>query len=113
MLALLSYAAGLIVPIALDLPLMNLVAYNLVGACVAAVLGLGWFFVQIEARDRRHLFEWTTELRLLSSAEFEWLTGELFRREGWKIREVGRPGTADGGARRARRRERSRLRHPR
>lgn len=40
--------------------------------------------------------EWTTDLRLLDSAEFEWLVGELFRREGWKVEETGRRDRPDG-----------------
>ncbi len=48
------------------------------------------------APDRRHLIEWTTSLRLLGAEEFEWLVGELFRRDGWTVEETGRHGSPDG-----------------
>ena len=57
---------------------------------------LGWLLVQVEARDRRHLVEWTSNLRLLTAGEFEWLVGEMFRREGWKVCETGRQDESDG-----------------
>ena len=63
---------------------------NIAGTAWAAVLAIGWLWVQIEARDRRHLMEWTSDLRQLSAEEFEWLVGELFRRETWEVRETGR-----------------------
>jgi restriction system protein len=50
----------------------------------------------LEARDRRHLIEWTSNLRLLNSEEFEWLVGEVFRREGWRVKETGRQDRSDG-----------------
>jgi hypothetical protein len=34
--------------------------------------------VRVEAGHRRHLVEWTTNLRHLDAAEFEWLVGEVF-----------------------------------
>jgi restriction system protein len=40
--------------------------------------------------------EWTTDLRRLNSGEFEWLAGELFRREGWNVIETGRQDGPDG-----------------
>src|SRR5208283_1220279 len=40
--------------------------------------------------------EWTTELRHLNASEFEWLVGELFRREGWNVKETGHPDAPDG-----------------
>ena len=63
---------------------------------MAAVVSLGWFSVQLDAAHRRHLIEWTSDLRLLDFSEFEWLVGEMFRREGWSVRENGRPGEPDG-----------------
>jgi hypothetical protein len=33
---------------------------------------------------------------LLSAEEFEWLVGELLRREGWWVEEAGREGQPDG-----------------
>ena len=55
---------------------------NIAGATFAACVGMGWLVLQVQARDRVHLLEWTSDLRLLSAAEFEWLVGELLRREG-------------------------------
>jgi restriction system protein len=87
---------GLILPVARHWSGIALVEANLVGTVVAASLLTGWLIVQIEARDRRHLVEWTTELRLLTAQEFEWLVGELFRREGWEVSETGRQDGPDG-----------------
>jgi hypothetical protein len=96
-LALLFYpGVALTLPLALHWPLAALVAVNVFGAVYAAVVGVGWLFIQATARDRRHLIEWTTNLRLLSSEEFEWLVGELFRREGWNVDETGRQDGPDG-----------------
>jgi restriction system protein len=50
----------------------------------------------LQAAARRNLLEWTTDLRLLSASEFEWLVGELLRREGWQVTETGREGEPDG-----------------
>lgn len=66
------------------------------GTVRAGSLLFGWLFVQIEARDRRHLLEWTSDLRLLDATEFEWLVGELLRREGWSVAEHGRQAGPDG-----------------
>lgn len=46
--------------------------------------------------NARHLVEWTTDIRLLDSTEFEWLVGELYRREGWAVDHVGRSDGPDG-----------------
>jgi restriction endonuclease Mrr len=73
-----------------------LVVANVWAATLAGLLGFFWFAIQVRAANARHLVEWTTDLRLLDSAEFEWLVGELFRREGWQVEEVGRRGTPDG-----------------
>lgn len=96
-LAFLLYAGGgLGLPLALDWPVLDLVVANVLGTMLAGLVILGWFVVQLQARDRRHLVEWTTNLRLLTAEEFEWLVGEVFRREGWKIRETGRQDGPDG-----------------
>jgi restriction system protein len=89
--ALLLYVGGgLVLPLALRWSTLLLVEANVIGTSLAALIGLGWLVVQMEARDRRHLLEWTSNLRLLTAEEFEWLVGELFRREGWKVQETGR-----------------------
>ncbi len=95
--ALLFYpGAGLLLPLVLHWSLWGLVEANVLATLFAAIVTLGWLIVQIEARDRRHLVEWTTNLRLLNAEEFEWLVGELFRREGWNVAETGRREGADG-----------------
>jgi restriction system protein len=87
---------GLILPVALHWSVIALIELNVVGTLFASILALGWLVVQIQARDRRHLVEWTSELRRLTAEEFEWLVGELFRREGWQVSETGRQGGPDG-----------------
>jgi hypothetical protein len=87
---------GLILPLALGLPTFFLVVCNIVGTVWAAVIALGWSDVLRVSMHRRHLVDWTTDLRRLNSTEFEWLVGEVFRREGWSVRETGRVGQPDG-----------------
>jgi hypothetical protein len=87
---------GLILPISLHWSMLWLVYANVLGALFAGAVSLGWFSAQVEAAKRRHLVEWTTELRLLTAEEFEWLVGETFKRDGWKVRETGRQDAADG-----------------
>jgi restriction system protein len=87
---------GLGLPLALNWSIANLIAANFAGVTLAAIIVVGWLLVRVEARDRRHLIEWTTNIRLLNSEEFEWVVGEVFRREGWKVRETGRQDGPDG-----------------
>lgn len=87
---------GLILPIALHWSTPQLVSANAIGVSGAALLTLGSFAAQAERARRRHLIEWTTDLRLLDAEEFEWFVGEVFRREGWGVRETGRQDSADG-----------------
>jgi restriction endonuclease Mrr len=68
----------------------------LMGTLLAGSFVLAWFGVQVLAQRRRHLVEWTTDLRLLDAAEFEWLVGEVFRREGWAVEETGSQDGPDG-----------------
>jgi HJR/Mrr/RecB family endonuclease len=96
-LALVLYpGVALILPLSLHWPVLNLVEANVLGAVYAGVVSMGWLYIQLQARDRRNLIEWTTNLRLLSAQEFEWLVGELFRREGWTVDETGRQEASDG-----------------
>lgn len=96
-LALLLYPCfGLILPLALGWPTFWLVLVNLLGAVLAACVSLGWLGIQLDAGHRRNLLEWTSNLRLLNPAEFEWLVGEVFRREGWTVQETGRQDEPDG-----------------
>ena len=87
---------GLLLPMWLDLSGSWFISVNLLAATAAAVLGMGWLAIQLEASHRRHLVDWTTNLRLLTSEEFEWLAGEVFRREGWAVRETGHQDRSDG-----------------
>ena len=87
---------GLALPLILGWPANWLFSANLVAVTTAALLSVGYLLVLIEAKDRRHLVEWTTDLRLLTASEFEWLVGELFRREGWEVTETGRQDGPDG-----------------
>ena len=80
---------GLIFPLSLGLSVYYLVRCNLVGVVLALVLVLAWTGVIFDAAERRHLVDWTTELRHLGAGEFELLVGEVFRREGWSVRRLG------------------------
>lgn len=96
-LALLFYPGlGLALPLALRWPMNWLFSANLIGAAFAAVVGIGWLGFELINRDRRHLLDWTTDLRRLDAEEFEWLVGEMFQREGWRVRETGRQDRPDG-----------------
>jgi hypothetical protein len=87
---------GVLLPLALSWSPAYLVAANITAVCLAASVTLAWFGLQVQLLNRRHLVEWTTDLRLLDSEEFEWLVGELFRRDGWTIEETGRRDAPDG-----------------
>ncbi len=97
-LALILYAGfGLAVPLIFGWPVPWLVSANIVGTAFAGTLIAIWLAIQVQARDRRHLVEWTSDMRLLDSTEFEWLVGEIYRRRGWKVEETGRTDGPDGG----------------
>lgn len=87
---------GLALPIWLAWPPLWLFYANLASTLVAGTLGLFWFAARVREANARHLVEWTTDIRLLDSTEFEWLVGELFRREGWEVEHVGRSDGPDG-----------------
>jgi HJR/Mrr/RecB family endonuclease len=82
--------------LALNWPTVALIEVNVLGAVLAGVVSLGWLSAQVDAARRRHLVNWTTNLRLLMADEFEWLVGETFAREGWTVRETGRQEGPDG-----------------
>jgi Restriction endonuclease len=94
--ALLYFGVGLALPLGLGWSTLHLVAYNFLGTMLAGMVLLSWFIVQLEARDRRNLVEWTSDLRLLDAREFEFFVGEVLRREGWTVIERGRQGAPDG-----------------
>jgi hypothetical protein len=87
---------GLAVPLVLHVSRPMFVLANVLGTSWAAAIGLAWFLVQMDALRRRNLLEWTTDLHVLHAWEFEWLVGEIFRREGWKVKETGRHDGPDG-----------------
>jgi len=87
---------GLALPLALGWPTWYLVEANVIGTALAAAVSLGWLFARVEEGHRRRLVEWTSNLRLLDSEEFEWLVGEVYRREGWTVQETGRRSGPDG-----------------
>lgn len=72
------------------------IIWNVFGVAWAWVVVMSWIVAQQHRLHRRLLLEWTSDLRRLSSTEFEWLVGEVLRREGWAIDETGRPDAADG-----------------
>lgn len=88
---------GLAFPLALGWSTAGLVAMNITGTLLAGTMLLLWFAVRWQAASRRHLIEWTGDLRLLDAQEFEWLVGEVFRREAWSVEETGRQDGPDGG----------------
>jgi HJR/Mrr/RecB family endonuclease len=87
---------ALLLPLALGASTFWLVMANIAGAGLAAFFVLTWLTLQVQAANRRHLVEWSSDLRLLDAAEFEWFVGELFRREGWTVEETGRQDAPDG-----------------
>ena len=96
-LAFVLYAGGgLALPLALHWRIWGLVEANVLATLFAGLILLTWLAARVRAGHRRLLVEWTTDLRLLTAEEFEWLVGEVFRREGWEIRETGRQDSPDG-----------------
>jgi hypothetical protein len=87
---------GLVLPLALRWPASWLAAANVVGTGMAVLLLIAWIGERVQQSRRRNLLEWTSDLRKLDATEFEWFVGELLRREGWEVEEVGRPGMPDG-----------------
>jgi Restriction endonuclease len=90
------FAIGLVCPLSVGAHGPLLVFLNVIGVLLGWIVTVSWFFSRVQASDRRHLLEWTTHLRLLSAQEFEWIVGEVLRREGWDVEETGREASADG-----------------
>jgi hypothetical protein len=88
---------GLSIPLAAGWSVPWLVAANVFGTMLAFLFLVMWLAVRVQEGRRRNLLEWTTDLRRLDAVEFEWLVGELFRREGWSVDETGQHGRPDGG----------------
>lgn len=88
---------GLALPLTLSWSTPWLVGANVMGTTLAFSFLTVWLAARVQESRRRNLLEWTTDLRRLNSSEFEWLVGELFRREGFIVEETGRADGADGG----------------
>jgi len=86
---------GLVIPLSLGVSDFMLVNLNVIGAVLGWTVTVAWCGSRVQAANRRHLLEWTTNLRLLNFQEFEWIVGEMLRREGWDVTETGCEG-ADG-----------------
>jgi hypothetical protein len=95
-LAILLYASGVAGPLLLGWSIPYLVMANILGAMFAGLVILVWLARLVDESRRRDLLEWTSDLRRLDSREFEWLVGEVFRREGWQVTETGSPNSPDG-----------------
>src|SRR5205807_9889669 len=72
------------------------IAFGALGASWAVVVLLAALLAAQQAGHRRLLIEWSSDLRKLDPTEFEWLVGELLRREGWSVVETGQPDRPDG-----------------
>jgi hypothetical protein len=94
--ALVYLGIGLALPLSIGARAPLLIGCNMVGVSLGWAIPLAWVFRSVQATHRRHLLEWTTNLRLLSAQEFEWLVGEILRREGWQVEETAREGKPDG-----------------
>ena len=64
------FGFGLALPLALSWSGTWLITANVIATTIAFLLALLWFAIQARAAHVRHLLEWTTDLRLLDSAEF-------------------------------------------
>ncbi len=95
-LAAILYGVMASLPLSLNWPKYLFVWYCLAGSVLAFAILVGWFGVQLEVAHRRQLVEWTSNLRLLTSEEFEQFVGEIFRREGYKVTESGSQEGPDG-----------------
>lgn len=89
-------AFGLVLPYTTDTTTLGHVVWNVFGVAWSWVVILAWLFSNQQRLHRRFLLEWCSDLRRLSATEFEWLVGEVMRREGWNIEETGRPDAGDG-----------------
>ena len=87
---------GLLLPLGLGVSRLWFVSLNFAGVVIAAGFCVSWMILKLDAKDRRHLLEWTTELRHLDASEFEYLVGALFEREGWEVRQTGSQSGPDG-----------------
>ena len=87
---------GIVLPLALNFGRVGLVSWSFMAGMWAFIVALAAIVTAQQAMHRRLLLEWTSDLRKLDATEFEWLVGELLRREGWNVQETGRPDGPDG-----------------
>jgi restriction system protein len=87
---------GLVIPLSLGGDTVGLVCANVIGVSLGWSILLAWALGLRQAAERRLLVELTTDLRNLSPKQFEWLVGEVLRREDWEIQETGRHDGPDG-----------------
>jgi hypothetical protein len=93
----LAYAAiAFILPAVLHWVPLWYIAVSFVSLAVCGFLSFAWIAALKRAGDRRRLLEWTSDLRRLDAAEFEWLVGEVYSRKGYRIRETGSQHASDG-----------------
>jgi hypothetical protein len=96
-LALVVYVVlGVVLPLLLDVGRGGFIGFGFLGASWGVVILLAGLLAAQQAAHRRLLIEWTSDLRKLDATEFEWLVGELLRREGWNVTETGRQDGPDG-----------------
>jgi Restriction endonuclease len=87
---------GLALPYATGTTTLGHIVWNVFGVAWGWAIIVTWLFSNQQRLHRRFLIEWSSDLRRLSATEFEWLVGEVMRREGWNINETGRADAADG-----------------
>jgi restriction system protein len=87
---------GIVLPVAFDAGRGGFIGFGFLGATWGVVILLAALLAAQQAAHRRLLIEWTSDLRKLDATEFEWLVGEVYRREGWNVTETGRPDRSDG-----------------
>lgn len=87
---------GLALPYAISATTLGHIVWNVFGVAWGCVIVLAWLWANQQRLHRRFLLEWSSDLRRLAATEFEWLVGEVMRRQGWDVQETGRPDAASG-----------------
>ena len=91
-----TWAVVLLIPLVLRWVPLWYYFLDLLLVVLSAALGAAYLAALIRAAQRRHLLEWTSNLRLLDPNEFEWLLFELFLREGYNVQKIGSQHHGDG-----------------
>jgi HJR/Mrr/RecB family endonuclease len=87
---------GVLLPVVMHTGRSWTIALGVLGASGGAIVLMSGLLALKQTADRRRLIEWTSDLRKLDATEFEWLVGEVLRREGWAVTETGHPDRPDG-----------------